>query len=225
MPINVYYKPLVLNEKKNGQVAANEGESVLLHCETDSNPPANVTWFDNSGSVVTNSSLYLQTVNRSKSKPSTSATLRIGTVTANSYGRYICEARNLYGRVAFLISLKRKSTPDKVTNINITTAADIIVITWERGFDGGDEQMFYVEYTELPDGYVKVTDSSSDNIATIGGLKPEKAYNITVVSFNTFGERRSDVIVWRSAESHTSDGIPSSGNSNTVYIVWQQLGS
>ncbi|XP_070547402.1 fasciclin-2-like [Ptychodera flava] len=215
----VNYAPYFLNQKINKQVAADEGESVTLQCDIDSNPRANITWFDKRGSEITNSSFYLQNEKSSDTPPSTSASLSILNVARSDYGDYKCAARNMHGGVAFIISLKHKSVPDQVTNVNVTTTADLIVVTWERGFDGGDEQMFYVEYTELPDGFVDVTDSSSDNIATIGGLKPEKMYNIRVVSFNSRGERRSDVIIWHSPESHTSNDISSDGNPTTIVVI------
>ncbi|XP_070551104.1 protein turtle-like [Ptychodera flava] len=88
------------------------------------------------------------------------------------------------------------AVPDAVTNIEIHMQAGVADVQWTAGYNGGDDQKFYVEYMKLPKGIKETTELIDDNelgeiSVNISGLVEGSSYNITVVSENNIGENRS----------------------------------
>ncbi|XP_070551112.1 uncharacterized protein [Ptychodera flava] len=90
--------------------------------------------------------------------------------------------------------------------------AGVANVHWTAGYNGGDDQKFYVEYVKLPEGVKKTTELINDNelgeiSVNISGLVEGSRYNITVVSKNDIGENRSSTLTLMVEASNNGTSI------------------
>ncbi|XP_070550598.1 cell adhesion molecule 4-like [Ptychodera flava] len=202
--LDVQYAPFPANGLYNRRAAVNVGENAILTCQMNGNPPPSIKWYDQHGNQLQPVDIIghdrediKYTIQESK--------LYIEDVDHSDYGRYYCTGSNKHGDVEIVIILSGKSAPDAVSDIEISVMADIVTVQWKAGYNGGDDQNFYVEYVNLPEGVEKKTEVVNDNelgdiSVNISGLVEGSSYNITVVSLNSYGENRSQTLTARTEE-------------------------
>ncbi|XP_070552054.1 synaptogenesis protein syg-2-like isoform X2 [Ptychodera flava] len=196
--LDVHYAPFPADERFTRRVAVSVGKTATLQCQMKGNPTLSMQWYDQDRSELQpdDNRRYVEEDLKELMQEST---LYIQDVSNSDYGRYYCRGENKHGDVEIVIILSRISAPDAVSNIKISVMADITTVHWTPGFNGGNDQKFYVEYVQLPEGVKKTTEEINDNelgdiSVNISGLVEGSRYNITVVSKNDIGENRSSAL-------------------------------
>ncbi|XP_070552058.1 fibroblast growth factor receptor 4-like [Ptychodera flava] len=159
------------------------------------NPTLSIKWYDQDRSELQPDD-NRRHVEEDPKNLTQESTLYIKDVRNSDYGIYYCRGENKHGDVEIVIILSGKSVPDAVTNIEIHMQAGVANVHWKAGYNGGDDQKFYVEYVKLPEGVKKTTELINDNevgeiYVNISSLVEGSRYSITVVSKNDIGENRS----------------------------------
>ncbi|XP_070551103.1 fibroblast growth factor receptor 2-like [Ptychodera flava] len=202
--LDVQYAPFSADDVNHKRVAVAVGENAALQCQVRGNPTPYIQWYDQHWNPLPSGDNRLY-VKDDLWKTIHESTVYIEDVSNSDYGRYYCNGNNKHGNVEIVIVLTRKSAPDAVLDIDISMVKNIITMCWTAGYNGGDDQTFYVEYVKLPEGIKKTTGEIYDSgfgdfSVNISGLAEGTRYNITVVSKNDYGEKRSRTFTLRTEE-------------------------
>nr|XP_006814620.1 PREDICTED: fibroblast growth factor receptor 3-like [Saccoglossus kowalevskii] len=191
----VYYPPIIENRITNSRCAANLTGQVNMICEINSNPESVLTWLDQFNETLSNDTgkMIIREQNETVLKTSI---LTIMSVEESDFGEYYCVARNYIGSVIHTVLFSEISSPDSVTDVRVINKTDTsISLTWIPGFNGGEQQVFYIAYKESLEHNTEYTAYTTNPFDTIFNLKPSTEYPIIVVSKNKIGETRSESIV------------------------------
>ncbi|XP_070551102.1 fibroblast growth factor receptor 1-like [Ptychodera flava] len=220
--MDVQYGPFAVNDKFKKRVAVNIGETAILKCQMNGNPSPSTQWYDRHGNQLPldGNRLFIKENRKETIKESK---LYIEDVDNSDYGRYYCRGKNKHGDVEIVIIVSRKSIPDAATNIEINMQAGVANVNWIAGYNGGDDQKFYVEYVKLPEGVKKTTELINDNelgeiSVNISSLVDGSRYNMTVVSKNDIGENRSSTLTLMVEASNNGTSIAVK-DSDTLLII------
>ncbi|KAJ0182176.1 hypothetical protein K1T71_002898 [Dendrolimus kikuchii] len=185
-------------------VGAARGESVVIVCEVDADPPAAVfKWkFNNSGETID------VAADRYTSNGSASS-LKYTPVADLDYGTLSCSAANEVGTqlapcVFQMVAAGKPHAPRNCTLWNQT--ADSVEVSCVAGFDGGLPQRFLLEvYTE--DGTSpRVNLTSEEPSWTVRGLEWEVRFRLVAVAVNSKGRSAPatlDDLLFRDPEKRT----------------------
>ncbi|CAC5377980.1 NCAM [Mytilus coruscus] len=66
-------------------------------------------------------------------------------LTGEDFGNYTATAESRYGKTTYHFTLQSASLPLSPYNMTLATAATRIFVSWNRNFDGGYQQEFYIE--------------------------------------------------------------------------------
>ncbi|XP_077985230.1 nephrin-like [Glandiceps talaboti] len=195
--LEVEYKPVIVNKEANNKAAASSREEAVLQCQSDSNPAPQVYWFHGNKRVISDGVHY--TVTLETEGTITTSFLRITSVQpSRDYGTYNCTTNTTMGMDSFLIDLQGKRIPDPVNDMQVIHMTDTTVtVSWQPGFDGGEEQLFHLKY-RLHGNHDDVWMQSTSTVQpplVLRELKPSTEYEIVVVSENSLGSAESNPIV------------------------------
>ncbi|KAF9406464.1 hypothetical protein HW555_013173 [Spodoptera exigua] len=184
-------------------VGAARGESVVIVCEVDADPPAAVfKWkFNNSGETLD------VAADRYTSNGSASS-LKYTPVADLDYGTLSCSASNEVGAqlapcVFQMVAAGKPHAPRNCTLWNQT--AESVEVSCVAGFDGGLPQRFLLEV--YSDSAVPRVNLSSDEPSwTVRGLEWDVRHRLVAVAFNSKGRSapaRLDDVLFRDPEKRT----------------------
>ncbi|XP_060810610.1 nephrin-like [Amyelois transitella] len=189
-------------------VGAARGESVVIVCEVDADPPAAVfKWkFNNSGETID------VAADRYTSNGSASS-LKYTPVADLDYGTLSCSAANEVGAqlapcVFQMVAAGKPHAPRNCTLWNQT--AESVEVSCVAGFDGGLPQKFLLEVvTER--GEPRANLSSEEPAWTLRGLEWDVRYRLRAVAVNGKGRSppaRIDDILFSDVEKRTASEAP-----------------
>ncbi|XP_053603831.1 nephrin isoform X2 [Plodia interpunctella] len=184
-------------------VGAARGESVVIVCEVDADPPAAVfKWkFNNSGETID------VAADRYTSNGSASS-LKYTPVADLDYGTLSCSASNEVGAqvapcVFQMVAAGKPHAPRNCTLWNQT--AESVEVSCVAGFDGGLPQRFLLEvFTERGDPRANLT--SEEPSWTVRGLEWDVRYRLAAVAVNSKGRSppaRIDDVLFSDVEKRT----------------------
>ena len=86
-----------------------------------------------------------------------------------------------------------KAIPEEPLSVNVSAKDINLVVKWQRNFDGGLKQSFYIEYkikTNDQWSIIKSLNKSTSEILswTINGLRHDQWYTVRMFSRNKLGE-------------------------------------
>ncbi|KAJ8729103.1 hypothetical protein PYW08_000684 [Mythimna loreyi] len=185
-------------------VGAARGESVVIVCEVDADPPAAVfKWkFNNSGETLD------VAADRYTSNGSASS-LKYTPVADLDYGTLSCSASNEVGSqltpcVFQMVAAGKPHAPRNCTLWNQT--AESVEVSCVAGFDGGLPQRFLLEV--YADSNVPRVNLSSDEPSwTVRGLEWDVRFRLVAVAFNSKGRSapaKLDDVLFRDPEKRTA---------------------
>nr|XP_049708065.1 nephrin isoform X1 [Helicoverpa armigera]XP_049708066.1 nephrin isoform X1 [Helicoverpa armigera] len=185
-------------------VGAARGESVVIVCEVDADPPAAVfKWkFNNSGETLD------VAADRYTSNGSASS-LKYTPVADLDYGTLSCSASNEVGTqlapcVFQMVAAGKPHAPRNCTLWNQT--ADSVEVSCVAGFDGGLPQRFLLEvYSDS--AVPRVNLSSEEPAWTVRGLEWDVRYRLAALAYNSKGRSppaRLDDLLFRDPEKRTA---------------------
>uniref|UniRef100_A0A2A4JNM7 Ig-like domain-containing protein n=1 Tax=Heliothis virescens TaxID=7102 RepID=A0A2A4JNM7_HELVI len=184
-------------------VGAARGESVVIVCEVDADPPAAVfKWkFNNSGETLD------VAADRYTSNGSASS-LKYTPVADLDYGTLSCSASNEVGTqltpcVFQMVAAGKPHAPRNCTLWNQT--ADSVEVSCVAGFDGGLPQRFLLEvYSDS--AVPRVNLSSEEPSWTVRGLEWDVRFRLVALAYNSKGRSppaRLDDVLFRDPEKRT----------------------
>ncbi|XP_016361886.1 B-cell receptor CD22-like [Sinocyclocheilus anshuiensis] len=107
--LNVMYPPRSVSVSISPSGQIKEGDSVTLSCSSDSNPPAEISWFkENQSSAVGSGRIY-----------------SISKISSDHSGKYKCKSRNKHGEKYSAVTLNVMYAPRSVS-VSITGSAEIL---------------------------------------------------------------------------------------------------
>ncbi|CAB3230302.1 unnamed protein product [Arctia plantaginis] len=189
-------------------VGAARGESVVIVCEVDADPPAAVfKWkFNNSGETID------VAADRYTSNGSASS-LKYTPVADLDYGTLSCSASNEVGSqlapcVFQMVVAGKPHAPRNCTLWNQTT--DSVEVSCVAGFDGGLPQKFLLEvYSADGDSTApRINLTSEEPVWTVRGLEWDVRFRLSAVAFNSKGRSapaRLDDVLFRDPEKRTGN--------------------
>ncbi|KPJ07073.1 Neural cell adhesion molecule 2 [Papilio machaon] len=186
-------------------VGAARGESVVIVCEVDADPPAAVfKWkFNNSGETLD------VAADRYTSNGSASS-LKYTPVADLDYGTLSCSASNEVGSqlapcVFQMVAAGKPHAPRNCSLWNQT--ADSVEVSCAPGFDGGLPQRFLLELYSGDDTVPRVNLSSSEPVWTVRGLEWDVRFRLAAVAVNAKGRSPPallDDVLFRDPEKRTA---------------------
>ncbi|XP_026314447.1 nephrin-like [Hyposmocoma kahamanoa] len=190
-------------------VGAARGESVVIVCEVDADPPAAVfKWkFNNSGETID------VAADRYTSNGSASS-LKYTPVADLDYGTLSCSASNEVGTqvapcVFQMVAAGKPHAPRNCTLWNQTS--DSVEVSCVPGFDGGLPQRFLLEVYSGKEKYPRFNLSSEEPTWTVRGLEWDVRFRLAAVAVNSKGRsppaRLADVL-FRDPEKRTASEAP-----------------
>ncbi|KAM3957695.1 LOW QUALITY PROTEIN: sidestep II transmembrane protein [Aphomia sociella] len=190
-------------------VGAARGESVVIVCEVDADPPAAVfKWkFNNSGETID------VAADRYTSNGSASS-LKYTPVADLDYGTLSCSASNEVGTqlapcVFQMVAAGKPHAPRNCTLWNQT--AESVEVTCVAGFDGGLPQKFLLEVYTADGSSPRVNLTSEEPSWTVRGLEWEVRFRLVAVAVNSKGRSlpaRLDDLLFRDPEKRTASEVP-----------------
>ncbi|XP_013136105.1 PREDICTED: nephrin-like isoform X1 [Papilio polytes] len=186
-------------------VGAARGESVVIVCEVDADPPAAVfKWkFNNSGETLD------VAADRYTSNGSASS-LKYTPVADLDYGTLSCSASNEVGSqvapcVFQMVAAGKPHAPRNCSLWNQT--ADSVEVSCAPGFDGGLPQRFLLELYSGDDTVPRVNLSSWEPVWSVRGLEWDVRFRLAAVAVNAKGRSPPallDDILFRDPEKRTA---------------------
>ncbi|KPJ04789.1 Neural cell adhesion molecule 1-A [Papilio xuthus] len=186
-------------------VGAARGESVVIVCEVDADPPAAVfKWkFNNSGETLD------VAADRYTSNGSASS-LKYTPVADLDYGTLSCSASNEVGSqlapcVFQMVAAGKPHAPRNCSLWNQT--ADSVEVSCAPGFDGGLPQRFLLELYSGDDTVPRVNLTSSEPVWTVRGLEWDVRFRLAAVAVNAKGRSPPallDDVLFRDPEKRTA---------------------
>ncbi|CAG4981697.1 unnamed protein product [Parnassius apollo] len=186
-------------------VGAARGESVVIVCEVDADPPAAVfKWkFNNSGETLD------VAADRYTSNGSASS-LKYTPVADLDYGTLSCSASNEVGTqlapcVFQMVAAGKPHAPRNCTLWNQT--ADSVEVSCVAGFDGGLPQRFLLEVYSGDDDIPRVNITSDEPSWTVRGLEWDVRFRLAAVAVNSKGRSlpaHLDDVLFRDPEKRTA---------------------
>ena len=197
--VNVRFRPQInMIAKKVAANLTNNGKHTL-NCMTMANPEPTFQWFRNGIRLNANSSKYLSSNVRTKSKNLFENSLIINDLNMDDLNKvYECEASNQLGSNRLDIELVPLSKPEKPSELR-TLFVNFMMITlgWSSGFDGGLEQEFYIQLNDsiidFKNESILKLDSkieiikSGPSLVNFTNLTPDTTYSIRIMSKNKLG--------------------------------------
>ncbi|XP_037297608.1 nephrin [Manduca sexta] len=190
-------------------VGAARGESVVIVCEVDADPPAAVfKWkFNNSGETID------VAADRYTSNGSASS-LKYTPVADLDYGTLSCAASNEVGSqlapcVFQMVAAGKPHAPRNCTLWNQT--ADSVEVSCVAGFDGGLPQTFLLEVYSADGSTPRANLSSEEPSWTVRGLEWEVRFRLVAVAVNSKGRSPPaalDDVLFRDPEKRTASEAP-----------------
>lgn len=99
------------------------------------------------------------------------------------------------------VSMLFVDSPDPPENFKLTATATVITAEWDRGWDGGREQIFYLEYA---DSIHIVADHQTDThliVKLFVNVQPVTRYTVSLLARNSIGSSETMI------ETVTTKGI------------------
>ncbi|XP_053372490.1 uncharacterized protein LOC123561230 isoform X6 [Mercenaria mercenaria] len=202
-------------------ITVNEGTTVSLNCDVDSNPGSMITiQFQTEGHEL------LRVVNTKYLEYILSAS------TCIDAGIYLCLASNQYNNKQSVKQLRLYVKCKPEDPIGFKTLQEIVTETtftvqWKPGFDNGPQQKFVLKYKKSPDidwKSVLVSDTGeAQMIYTVTGLSKGTEYQVAIYASNKWGNSsESEILLLRTKDGPTENNCHEDGN--TAIIVGVVLG-
>ncbi|CAG4943584.1 unnamed protein product [Colias eurytheme] len=204
-------------------VGAARGESVVIVCEVDADPPAAVfKWkFNNSGETLD------VPADRYTSNGSASS-LKYTPVADLDYGTLSCSASNEVGSqiTPCVFQMVAAGKPHALRNCTLwNQTSDSVEVSCVAGFDGGLPQHFLLEVYSGDDRKPRINLTSEEPIWTVRGLEWDVRFRLTAVAVNSKGRSPPtplEDILFRDPEkrtaSETSLGAGAAGAAGATVI-------
>uniref|UniRef100_A0A0N4ZHK6 B-cell receptor CD22-like n=1 Tax=Parastrongyloides trichosuri TaxID=131310 RepID=A0A0N4ZHK6_PARTI len=155
--VTVQHSAVIISEKypDNGLSAANINEPGIISCVVSSRPEPRFVWFKDGKELRDGLSprYVIKNTQISKKIDEYESTIRIKSVSESDYGEYTCKANN--GRttdeqVSHKVIFEKKSKPQPPRDVRLLSiSSNSLFIGWLPGFDGGEKQNFYLQYTRI----------------------------------------------------------------------------
>ena len=173
---------------RHNKVAFNMGEQGQIYCRMRAYPEPRFDW------TFGDDVLQLDVVNYSSNVTQLDqdlfeSVLTVTRVRQTSYGEYTCRALNSMGALRTKIQLQRKGPPEVPSQlVPKEVGANMAVIEWIPGFDGGyKDTSFTVDYS-WSDGRVETGQCGRLSSCNITALNQHTRYEVRVKAVNTAGE-------------------------------------
>ncbi|XP_045486297.1 nephrin [Pieris rapae] len=186
-------------------VGAARGESVVIVCEVDADPPAAVfKWkFNNSGETID------VAADRYTSNGSASS-LKYTPVADLDYGTLSCSASNEVGNqltpcVFQMVAAGKPHAPRNCTLWNQTS--DSVEVSCVAGFDGGLPQHFLLEVYSGNEGTPRINLTSDEPMWTVRSLEWDVRFRLVAAAVNSKGRSPPtplDDVLFRDPEKRTA---------------------
>ncbi|PVD27511.1 hypothetical protein C0Q70_12673 [Pomacea canaliculata] len=210
-------------------VAANLGDTAVIHIPVIGEPTPSFQWYRVHGGVPGEPLAAKDQRGQSDkffvSTPS-SSTLTIQNVQVADYGDYLVTMGNTIGTSNYTFSVVPKSAPYRASHLTARPIdAHAVEVTWSPGFNGGARQQFSLEY--LKDGTngwrALALDPTIDDMTTslsvnVSDLNPATAYTFRIRSRNTYGYSDYSNTA-RVVTDAAPDGLVAPGNVNTLPVL------
>ena len=171
---------------------ANIGSILEVKCNVDSYPePTSFSWGFNNSKDTIKISEQLYEVNGSVS------ILRYATLSDHHFGHLYCWARNSMGVmkdpcIFNVIPAQPPGPPSGCIVTNQTT--EVLQVECDPGFDGGLDQHFLLEVTDVVSKVLLANVSSSRPVFTITGLIPGRDLHLAIFGVNQNGKSKPMVL-------------------------------
>ncbi|XP_046751044.1 synaptogenesis protein syg-2-like [Diprion similis] len=208
--LKIMYKPLCLPDQKLVYGVARHEEARVI-CRVEAYPaPHSFRWaFNNTEEMVD--------VPQARFKNSTRRTQSILTyrpVTEMDYGMVLCWASNTAGIqknacMFHIIPAQKPESPYNCTLTNQTT--DSLSVECTAGFDGGQQQYFFLEVFDQHTAVLQANRTSKDAAFTVAGLEPGKVLKMVLYAANSKGRSKETLLegfTLKVAEKQTGTPIP-----------------
>uniref|UniRef100_A0A0N5AV26 Hemicentin-2 n=1 Tax=Syphacia muris TaxID=451379 RepID=A0A0N5AV26_9BILA len=177
--ISVFHNPVILNEKYPNEslAAAENSDTARITCSVSANPTPRIEWSRGDENLFSGTSRYaIHTTAVVGKVDEFESVLEISDLNEGDYGPYICRAYGDTGAEAeVVINLQSKSRPQLLKTLRLfATSSTWLLIGWQPGFNGGEQQKFQIEYRktnpwkDVPEGAEPVAFyASSHNISSV----------------------------------------------------------
>lgn len=189
MLLRVEHSPVVLH--RYNKVAFDLGETAIIKCKVQAYPDPKFDWsFGNS--VLQEEARFYAMNATNLGEDVFEGSLVIKSVTAESYGDYVCRAMNGLGSKRTIIKLQPKGKPESPENLKVDTSShDSLTLSFLPGFDGGFLNTKYiVEYRHGNELNSHFHDCGHYSKCNITMLQQNSPYLLKVKALNDRGESK-----------------------------------
>ncbi|XP_016113735.1 B-cell receptor CD22-like [Sinocyclocheilus grahami] len=168
--LNLKYPPRNVSVFLNGSGEIVEGDSVTLNCSSDSNPPAEISWFKG-GTIVGSGRIY-----------------NISKISSDHSGEYKCKSRNKHGGKYSAVTLN-VMYPPKSVSVSISPSGEIVE---------GDSVTLICSSDSNPPAEISWFKEGkfvgSGRIYSISNISSDHSGEYKCNSINKHGEKDSDAV-------------------------------
>ncbi|XP_072035744.1 uncharacterized protein [Amphiura filiformis] len=188
LPLNVLYKPVLIQRNLMGMVVLKRGSRVSLNVTIQSNPQAVITWSSPSGSVPVNGNDAYELDSTAKQDDIRGAVVDSSLVikassSTTDVGKFICTATNSKGTLDISFDIDVAAIPSAPSSLKlVSSTSDTLTLEWMSD-DQDDDQWFWVTC-----GDIDAKKHTGQNMAyTATGLESNTLYSCEVYGENDAG--------------------------------------
>ncbi|XP_072035575.1 uncharacterized protein [Amphiura filiformis] len=188
LPLNVLYKPVLIQRNLMGMVVLKRGSRVSLNVTIQSNPQAVITWSSPSGSVPAHGNDAYELDSTAKQDDIRGAVVDSSLVIKTSssttdVGKFVCTATNSKGTLDISFDIDVAAIPSAPSSLKlVSSTSDSLTLEWMSD-DQDDDQWFWVTC-----GDIDAKKHTGQNMAyTATGLESNTPYSCEVYGQNDAG--------------------------------------
>ncbi|KAL1281332.1 hypothetical protein QQF64_000135 [Cirrhinus molitorella] len=166
--LNVMYPPKKCSVSINGSGEIVEGDSVTLNCSSDSNPPAEISWFKG-GKIVGSGRIY-----------------SISKISSDHSGEYKCKSINKHGEKNSNTVTLNVMYPPKKCSVSITGSAEVVK---------GDSVTLICNSDSNPPAEISwFKENESSSVGSGQSFSARQSGHFYCEAHNQHGSQRSDAV-------------------------------